>query len=99
MGSCVLYIDINEFKIYNDVYGFEKGDIMIKALADMIKSEVNAVFPHSAFVGHIGGDDFLVVCNGSTEMFHSLAERILLRFSLECEQFFSEEHNNHKKIV
>jgi len=97
--SCVLYIDINEFKIYNDVYGFEKGDIMIKALADMIKSEVSAVFPHSAFVGHIGGDDFLVVCNGSTDMFHSLSERILLRFSLECEQFFSKEHNKHKKIV
>jgi len=97
--SCVLYIDINEFKIYNDVYGFEKGDIMIKALADMIKTEVSAVFPHSAFVGHIGGDDFLVVCNGSTEMFHSLSERILLRFSLEREKFFSKEHNNHKKIV
>ena len=51
----LLYFDIDNFKAYNDIYGFEKGDIIIKTLAQIIKE----VIPKSEFVGHIGGDDFI----------------------------------------
>lgn len=57
----VLYIDLNHFKVYNDQYGWLKGDVVIKLLARAIQ---NAVAVHSNlndFVGHIGGDDFVVV--------------------------------------
>lgn len=97
--ACVMYVDINEFKIYNDVYGFEKGDVMIKSLAEMIKSEAGQVFPQTAFVGHIGGDDFLVVCSGSEVSYEMLANRIINRFSGERSAFFSSEHNAHHQIV
>lgn len=50
------YIDIDNFKAYNDRYGFEKGDSIIMRLADILTE----VF-HGQFVGHIGGDDFIVI--------------------------------------
>jgi len=55
----VAYLDIDNFKAYNDVYGFENGDLVIKLLADILRSNV----PESQFVGHIGGDDFIVIFN------------------------------------
>ena len=53
----VLYFDIDDFKSYNDVYGFEKGDIIIKRLTQILKKYI----PKEEFVGHIGGDDFVAV--------------------------------------
>ena len=58
----VCYIDIDDFKPYNDYYGFEKGDLVIKRLGQAI---VDLVQPGGddrfRFVGHIGGDDFIVI--------------------------------------
>jgi EAL domain-containing protein (putative c-di-GMP-specific phosphodiesterase class I)/GGDEF domain-containing protein/CBS domain-containing protein len=59
----ILYFDIDNFKPYNDVYGFENGDRLIKCLAGILKDHI----PKSDFIGHIGGDDFIAVlsdCNG-----------------------------------
>jgi EAL domain-containing protein (putative c-di-GMP-specific phosphodiesterase class I)/GGDEF domain-containing protein len=58
----ILYFDIDNFKPYNDVYGFENGDRLIKCLAGILKEHI----PKSNFIGHIGGDDFIAVltdCN------------------------------------
>lgn len=55
----VAYLDIDNFKAYNDVYGFENGDLIIKLLADILKKYV----PEEHFIGHIGGDDFVIVVN------------------------------------
>lgn len=52
----VAYLDIDYFKAYNDVYGFEKGDAIIKLLADILEEFI----PNNQFIGHIGGDDFIV---------------------------------------
>ncbi|MDF2542141.1 MAG: hypothetical protein K0S47_1859 [Herbinix sp.] len=53
----VAYIDIDNFKAYNDVYGFEHGDLVIQLLANILKNTI----PHDHFIGHIGGDDFVVI--------------------------------------
>lgn len=55
----VAYLDIDNFKAYNDVYGFESGDLVIKLLADILKNYI----PFGEFIGHVGGDDFVVVLN------------------------------------
>ncbi|BCB95306.1 hypothetical protein JZK55_02280 [Dissulfurispira thermophila] len=57
----VCYIDIDNFKPYNDTYGFEKGDMVIKTLACIIKESVRPSDFDFSFVGHIGGDDFIVI--------------------------------------
>jgi diguanylate cyclase (GGDEF)-like protein len=53
------YVDIDNFKAYNDCYGFLQGDEVLKATADLIVRHADC-YPHSAFIGNIGGDDFLV---------------------------------------
>ncbi|MFN3535382.1 MAG: diguanylate cyclase domain-containing protein [Desulfatiglandales bacterium] len=55
------YVDIHNFKPYNDYYGFEKGDIVIKTLASIIEDAIKPYVFDSSFVGHIGGDDFIVI--------------------------------------
>jgi diguanylate cyclase (GGDEF)-like protein len=90
--SCILYVDINEFKIYNDVYGFEKGDAMIKYIADMMGDVVKKEFPFSSFVGHIGGDDFIVVIDGELERSNVLAQNIIDHFESQKSNFFTKSH-------
>jgi diguanylate cyclase (GGDEF)-like protein len=57
----VCYIDIDNFKPYNDHYGFEKGDMVIKILASIIKESIDPNYSNYSFVGHIGGDDFILI--------------------------------------
>ncbi len=57
----VLYCDLNNFKAFNDKYGFEAGDRVLKTTAQLIV-DASKQDPQS-FVGHIGGDDFIVVCS------------------------------------
>ncbi len=55
----IAYIDINNFKPYNDYYGFEKGDKVIITLGEILHniSKKNPLI----FVGHVGGDDFIIL--------------------------------------
>lgn len=53
----ILYFDLDDFKAYNDAYGFSNGDLMLKALAETL----TACCKKDSFCGHIGGDDFVVV--------------------------------------
>lgn len=55
---CACYFDLDHFKAYNDVYGFRKGDDVIKQLSRLLQDMVE---PELDFVGHIGGDDFIVL--------------------------------------
>jgi EAL domain-containing protein (putative c-di-GMP-specific phosphodiesterase class I)/GGDEF domain-containing protein len=56
---CILYFDLDSFKAYNDAYGFQNGDKMLALVADILK--LCAV--KNEFLGHIGGDDFIVICD------------------------------------
>ena len=57
----VMYFDLDNFKSYNDVYGFLKGDEVIKFTANTILKYVHADDRAKNFVGHIGGDDFVAI--------------------------------------
>lgn len=56
-----LYLDIDNFKPYNDHYGYQKGDDAILFLGDIITEAVNSLGGGDDFVGHIGGDDFVII--------------------------------------
>lgn len=58
----LLHIDIDNFKAYNDAYGVLNGDQAIKLLARCIRQAVREVDRTACFVGHVGGDDFAVLC-------------------------------------
>lgn len=53
----VAYLDLDHFKAYNDAYGFNNGDLMIKALVECMKECCR----NHEFLGHIGGDDFVII--------------------------------------
>ncbi|MBI5042874.1 MAG: response regulator, partial [Nitrospirae bacterium] len=57
----VCYIDLDNFKAYNDNYGFLKGDAVIKQTAKVITDVVKEYGNDLDFIGHIGGDDFIVL--------------------------------------
>jgi EAL domain-containing protein (putative c-di-GMP-specific phosphodiesterase class I)/GGDEF domain-containing protein len=74
------YIDIDNFKPYNDHYGFERGDFVIKTLATIVEtalSDPDTV--DSIFVGHIGGDDFIVLTRPADSI--GAAEKIVAGFA------------------
>jgi len=92
----VVYIDINDFKPYNDTYGFGKGDEVIKSLGRILS---NAVSRRSAdsFVGHIGGDDFIVICSDiETE---NLSKEVMDDFSVSRNGFYSSKDLSRGLIV
>jgi len=83
----VLYCDLNNFKAFNDKYGFEAGDRALKAQADIIVKSCENV-PDS-FVGHIGGDDFIVVC--PYEYAEKTAQKIVEETDKISPLFYNEE--------
>ncbi|WP_313890911.1 GGDEF domain-containing protein [Psychrobacillus sp.] len=78
----VLYFDIDNFKPYNDVYGFEKGDKVIMKLATILEDNL----PDDGFVGHIGGDDFIMIVDASKS--RDCCEKIIFAFTSIVEHFY-----------
>jgi len=66
-----LYLDIDNFKPYNDHYGYQKGDDAILFLGDIVTEAVNSLGGVNDFVGHIGGDDFVVITSPARAEFIS----------------------------
>ena len=61
-GFDIAYIDIDNFKPYNDFYGFQRGDVVIKTIGEIIaESADTSGTAHDYFCGHIGGDDFIII--------------------------------------
>ena len=85
----VLYLDVDNFKSYNDVYGFASGDRAIKMIADILADMVHTFGSPGDFIGHIGGDDFVIVT--ITEYADILCEIIIKEFGDKIPQLYSKE--------
>jgi diguanylate cyclase (GGDEF)-like protein len=79
----LIYVDLNKFKYYNDLYGFQQGDVAIKKLSDILVNASNKTNGET-FVGHIGGDDFITISSPSD--MEKLASNILTQFEQCCSQ-------------
>lgn len=85
----LLYCDLNKFKAYNDFYGFMQGDRLLRAYADLLTTTVADVTPEAGFVGHVGGDDFVIITgHGDHE---GLADELCRRFDAMVPEFYAEE--------
>jgi len=58
---CVAYCDLDNFKAYNDRYGFMEGDRVIRFCADILSEAIHEAGNRDDFIGHIGGDDFVFI--------------------------------------
>jgi diguanylate cyclase (GGDEF)-like protein len=84
----VLYVDLDNFKTYNDKYGFVRGDRLIQGTARMIQDAVMSHDP-DGFVGHVGGDDFVAVVEPETA--EDVAKRVCERFDQDRALYYEDE--------
>jgi diguanylate cyclase (GGDEF)-like protein len=82
----VCYLDIDRFKSVNDAYGFARGDEFITTLARSLHRAVVAAGLPPAFLGHVGGDDFVVVC--SPQQMRQLTERAIVDFEQAADALY-----------
>lgn len=88
-----IYMDLDNFKAYNDAYGFYNGDKMIKTLAQCVAKLCKT----SELAGHIGGDDFIIISDNTDVT--ELCEQILDDFSKAIKPLYSEEDWNKGFII
>jgi len=86
-GWSVLYIGINHIGDFNDVYGFVAGDDVLRFTAMLLAEVVDQFGAGSEFIGHVGGDDFIII--GTPEVASQLGSRMAQRFNEEVETFYS----------
>ncbi|MFB9236662.1 response regulator [Plantactinospora siamensis] len=88
LDYAVGYVDIDRFKSVNDRYGFVRGDEFISALARSLHRAVVSVKLPPAFLGHVGGDDFVFVC--APEQVRPLTERAVVDFEMAADELYDE---------
>lgn len=85
----VIYADLDNFKAYNDVYGFASGDRAIKLTADIIVDSVHQFGNQGDFIGHVGGDDFVVV--STPEKAENICKAIIKDFEDKIKTLYCDE--------
>jgi diguanylate cyclase (GGDEF)-like protein len=93
----VCYIDLNKFKSYNDTYGFEHGDEVIRETARILIRATKEFGNPDDFIGHIGGDDFVIVTNLATV--DNICKKIIDDFDTTAPFFYNEEARKNGYII
>jgi len=92
----VCYADLDDFKAYNDYYGYFYGDKVIKLVARVIRETVYDHQPEG-FVGHIGGDDFVFVI--TPDKIPLICEAVIRRFDAEVSLCYEPRDRRNGYIV
>lgn len=92
----VLYFDLDNFKAYNDAYGFENGDRILQFTAQSIQEQLTAEYT-DVFLGHIGGDDFIAILRTKSPV--PLCEQIIACFDSKIPIYYSEEDRRKGCII
>lgn len=87
------YFDLNNFKPYNDIYGYTRGDEVILLLAEIIKENID---PDTDRLGHIGGDDFVTIFQSRD--WEQRCQNMLARFGEAIKGFYSEQDLRNQGI-
>jgi len=85
----VLYADLDDFKAYNDHYGFMRGDEAIRATGRLLTDSLARVRTDPSFAGHIGGDDFVLVTSADKAEF--MAQDIVRNFDALAPTLYDED--------
>ena len=87
----MLYLDLDNFKAYNDVYGFLNGDEIIKFTARTIGDNIDKLSTSgNTFIGHIGGDDFVAIVS-EEDNYEAICQNIIAEFDKGVLKYFNEE--------
>jgi diguanylate cyclase (GGDEF)-like protein len=83
------YADLDNFKPFSDHYGYAKGSELLRVTGDLILAAVKELGDPEGFVGHVGGDDFVMVL--CTEKAAAVCEAVIQNFDLEVRKHFRDE--------
>lgn len=95
--TAVIYCDLDNFKAFNDVYGFAKGDSAIRLTADIIRDAVHQAANKEDFIGHIGGDDFLIIT--SPDKYEEICRQITEDFDRRILSLYHEADSKNRYIL
>jgi diguanylate cyclase (GGDEF)-like protein len=90
-------MDIDNFKAFNDQYGYAKGNQLIKSTAKIIQKTVSEFGTEEDFVGHIGGDDFVLI--STPERCGKICDEVITDFDKNVSNFYNTEDNTRGYIV
>ena len=93
----VCYIDLDKFKAYNDKYGFERGDEVIRETARILIQARQEFGRPDDFIGHIGGDDFVLVT--TPKVVDYICKKIIYDFEKKVLSFYNETDRKNGYIV
>ncbi len=85
----VCYCDLDNFKAYNDNYGFSKGDGIIRLTAKVLMSSMKELGNPDDFLGHIGGDDFILIT--TPDKVDPVTRRIIETFDNVIPSYYDKE--------
>ncbi len=88
----IFYFDLDNFKAYNDIYGFANGDEIIKFTARTIVKNVHNFGMENSFVGHIGGDDFVAITPKID--YEKICKNIISEFDIGVLEYYNESDIN-----
>jgi len=74
----MLYWDIDNFRIYNEIYGFEEGDKAISILSDIILNSVKSFGGNDDFIANFNGDDFVIITSSNND--EEISKKIIAEF-------------------
>jgi len=83
------YADLDKFKSYNDKYGFEHGDEVIRETARTIITAINECGNSDDFIGHIGGDDFVFIT--TPDKSDKVCQKLITEFEKKVPEFYEPE--------
>ncbi len=93
----IVYLDIDHFKAFVDRYGYERPAHAITTVARIIERAIREAGGPSDFVGHIGGDDFVILAK--PERARAIGERVLALFDERAPSFYDEEDRERGYVV
>jgi len=93
----VCYLDLDKFKAYNDKYGFEHGDEVIKETARILIRQTKSAGNANDFIGHIGGDDYVIIT--TPDNVDKLCQAIIADFDQTVPSFYNPEDRKKGYII
>ena len=93
----VIFIDLDNFKSYNDKYGFGKGDEVLIYTANILKNGLEEYCKNESFLGHVGGDDFIIFTTVDTV--DSLCRFIIEKFDSGIKNLYNSEDRDAGGIM
>lgn len=93
----ILYLDLDNFKAYNDAYGFLRGNDLIRLLAQVVRESVRNEGNLTDFVGHIGGDDFVVIT--TPDRVDPLCRTLIARWEEESAAYYSADDQERGTFI